>query len=275
MDAKVWEDAARESERFEEGDVLAIGGKTQEYQGKMQLILDRLQAVPKGEVNPALFLPQSKENIDQLVSKIKDRFQRFDNLYLRQLLISILDDPVFISRFKKAPAAMSMHHAFVGGLVQHIYELLNLIDAVSPEFPFVDREKLLAGGFFHDIGKVYELTSDTSFNYTTAGKLIGHITMGVELISQKSAQIPGFPEDLAMELKHFVLSHHGEYEYGSPKLPSTVEAYLLHSLDNLSSKMARLKEDVIDSKLANDWSPFIKMFQRDFYRPRHSNSKGN
>ncbi len=275
VDVKVWDDATGVSLRFEEGDVVAIAGKTQEFQGKIQLIVDRLSLVPKDQVNPAHFLPQSKENIEELTLKIRERFERFKNHYLRQLLTSILDDPEFLRLFKKAPAAMSMHHAFVGGLVQHISELLDLIDAVCPEFPFVDREKLLAGGFFHDIGKVYELSSDTSFNYTTAGKLIGHITMGVELIGAKTALIEGFPKDLAMELKHFVLSHHGEYAFGSPKLPSTVEAYLLHSLDNLSSKMARLKEDVIDNRLVNDWSPFIKMFQRDFYRPREVSAKGN
>jgi 3'-5' exoribonuclease len=266
IDVKVWEDATREAQKFEEGDVLAINGKTQEFQGKIQLIAEHLNLVPKDQVSPALFLPQSKENIEELTTRIRERFSRFENPFLRQLLSSILDDTHFVALFKKAPAAMSMHHAYVGGLVQHISELLDLIDAVCPKFPFVEREKLLAGGFFHDIGKVYELSSDTSFNYTTAGKLIGHITMGVELITQKVAQIDGFPKSLAMELKHFVLSHHGEYEYGSPKLPSTIEAYLLHMLDNLSSKMARLKEEVIDNRLPHEWSPFIKMFQRDFFR---------
>jgi 3'-5' exoribonuclease len=203
---------------------------------------------------------QLHERLDELLSGIK---RRSLNLLARQFL----DDPRFIHRFKLAPAAKSMHHAYLGGLIQHTVSLIELVCRIHDHYPDLDRDLLIMGAFLHDIGKVDEFVYNLFIDYSDAGRLLGHITMGVGILEEKVAQLDGFPPDEALMLKHIILSHHGEAQFGAVKLPMTREAFAIHHADDLDAKMNTLGRILSEVKEnANGWSAYQPLFQRFFFR---------
>src|SRR5256885_149061 len=235
--ARLWNAGEPLFRSFEAGDFLHVKGKVQHFQGALQMILSHIDRLPPEKVELDDFLPHTEHDVSRLYERLRSLLMKLDNPHLRALAECFLMDQDFVQAFCKAPAGIRIHHAYLGGLLEHVVTLLDAADRLAPLYPDVDRDLLLTGVFLHDIGKVRELTFDRAFAYTDEGQLIGHLVIGVEMLNEKVRQVPDltgepFPHELLLRLKHLILSHHGTYEFGSPKLPITPEAIALHYLGN-------------------------------------------
>lgn len=268
IDGKLWDNADEVSGRFQREDFVRIKGIAANYQGAMQIKMKSLDKIDDAKVDLRNFLQTSPRNIDEMVRELRTIFKSLNNSSLQQLVNAFLNDASFMEAFRRAPAAKTLHHNYIGGLLEHVLELVKLVRDIVIHFPSTDRDLLIAGAFLHDIGKVKELAVRKSIEYTTEGKLLGHISLGCEMVAEKIRSIPSFPQELTMLLKHIMLSHHGEYEFGSPKRPKIQEAIIINYLDDLSAKInnfaATLKKENI---LAGEWTNFSKMHERYLYRP--------
>lgn len=267
IDCRVWENADELSGAVREGDVVVVGGKVHEFQRRLQLIAEHLVAVPPGEVSLTDFIPRGPENLETLYDELVACFEGLSNPWVRELSLSLLRDPEIAERYKVCPAAKTIHHAFIGGLLVHSLQLIKLVDAILPLYTDLDRDILLFGAAFHDFGKIYELSYNGMFGYTDEGRLVGHITIGATLIDRKIRQMPGFPEPLEWQLKHIVLAHHGHLEYGSPKRPHTIEAQLLHHLDDMDSKLNSIQTFMRAERNGSRWTGEHRAYQQYYYRP--------
>jgi 3'-5' exoribonuclease len=268
IEGRVWEKAADFGSLFEKDDFIKVQGEIDEFQGILQLRIFRLRKAAPGEIVLTDFLPQTSQDIDQMISELTEMLESIRNPHLRSLLESFLTDEAFLKKFKTAPAAKAMHHVYIGGLLEHTLSVLRLIRLVAPQYNAIDQDLILAGGFLHDIGKVDELAYERSFDYTDMGRLLGHITLTVEMIDQKIQFLPDFPESLALLLKHLIISHHGEYIFGSPKRPKTLEALLLHHLDDLDAKINGFMAWIAKEKdSASRWTSYHKLFDRFILKP--------
>jgi len=267
IDGRLWDNADEVAGKFEREDFVRIKGMASNYQGSMQVKMKTLEKVDDSRVDMANFLESSPRNIDDMVRELKAVAESVKNAHLRKLMDGFLSDTAFMAAFRHAPAAKTLHHNYIGGLLEHVLELMNIARDLAKHFPSVDKDLLTVGAFLHDIGKVRELTVKKSIGYTTEGRLLGHISLGYEMVTEKVNGIPGFPGELAMLLKHIMLSHHGEYEYGSPKRPKIQEAIIINYLDDLSAKInnfqATLKKENV---AAGEWTGFSKMHDRYLYR---------
>jgi 3'-5' exoribonuclease len=267
IDGKLWDNADEVARRFEREDFIRVKGMAANYQGAMQIKMKTLDRVDDSKVDLGNFIQASPRNIEEMAKELKAFTDGMTNAYLKQLVSSFLNDKPFMDIFKRTPAAKTLHHNYLGGLMEHVVELISLAGDVSRHFPSVDKDLLIAGCFLHDIGKVRELAVRKSIEYTTEGKLLGHISLGYEMVADKIKAINGFPAELTMLLKHIMLSHHGEYEFGSPKRPKIQEAIIINYLDDLSAKInnfqATLKKESIGE---GEWTNFSKMHDRYLYR---------
>ncbi len=260
--ARLWNATENLARMFEPGDFLHVRGKTQVFQGSLQIILNHLEVVDPSSIEPEEFLPQTAQNVTKLLARLREVLRGMNNPHLKALVECFLIDDAFVRKFTSAPAGIKNHHAYQGGLIEHVVNLLNVADRITDLYPEVDRDLLLAGIFLHDIGKVDELSYERSFGYTDEGQLVGHLVMGVEMLREKavqSAALTGepFPAELLLRLKHMIVSHHGSYEFGSPKLPMTLEAIALHYLDNLDAKIHTFSREIRDDpSRESSWTPF-------------------
>jgi 3'-5' exoribonuclease len=254
ISAKMWENFESLLSTFESGDVVRIRGRAKVYNGRLELTLDQITPVPENSYDLADFLPHTKYDIEALYASLLSAVASVRNPWLRQLLGNVVEDPGIALRLKRAPAAMTMHHAFIGGLLEHIVSLIGLSTAIAAHYPELDPELLLAGVLLHDIGKVDELRYAREIDYTTEGRLLGHIMLGVGMVRDKIKAIPGFPPALAVMVEHLILSHHGTHEFGSPSLPQTREAVALHYIDDLDSKMAAMRATLEAPCAPDGWS---------------------
>jgi len=241
IDARMWEIA--EAGEFEAGDVVKVRGQVCRYNEKLQIKVDKIREAQPNEYELGDFLPQSERNIDQMWTELEGWVASFRDPDLKALLEAFLQDPALARALREAPAAKGMHHAWIGGLLEHVLSLMALCDSAAQHYPGVNRDLLLTGVALHDIGKLHELAWGTSFEYTMEGQLLGHITIGIGMIEEKIAAIPDFPRAKRVLVEHLVLSHHGKYEFGSPKLPMTPEAVLLHYLDDVDAKMQTMRAE--------------------------------
>jgi len=267
IDGRLWDNADEVAGKFEREDFVRIKGMTSNYQGSLQIKMKTLERVDDSRVDIANFLECSPRNPDDMVKELKAVAAALSNPYLKQLMNAFPNDEPFMVTFRRTPAAKTLHHNYIGGLLEHVTELIALGQDVAKHFPSIDRDLVAVGAFLHDIGKVRELAVRKSIEYTTEGRLIGHISLGYEMIVEKVNAIPGFPVELTMLLKHIVLSHHGEYEFGSPKRPKIQEAIVINYLDDLAAKInnfqATLKKEQVSE---GEWSGFSKMHDRYLYR---------
>jgi len=270
--ARLWnatEDLARS---FEPGDFLRVRGKTQIFQGSLQVILTHIDVLDAARVEPEDFLPQSSQNVSKLFARLRELLLAMSNPHLRALVECFLIDDEFVAKFTSAPAGIKNHHAYQGGLLEHVVTLLNVADRILDLYPEIDRDLLLTGIFLHDVGKIDELSYDRAFAYTDEGQLVGHLVMGVELLREKvlrTAELTGetFPPELLLRLKHMIVSHHGAYEFGSPKLPMTLEAVALHYLDNLDAKIHTFGREIRDDPSRESaWTPFQQSLGRRLFK---------
>lgn len=265
-EAVMWDNLETCVETFQAGDVVKVRVDIANYNGKTQLTIKQLRKAAPEEYARADFQPHTAYNIDELWAKLSGFVSTFTEPYLKQLVLSFLDDPEIAAALRVAPAAKHMHHAWIGGLLEHIVSLLGLCDRVAPHYPEVHRDLVMTGAILHDIGKLEELRWGFHFDYTLEGQLLGHITLGIAMIEKKSAAIPGFPPQLRLLVEHIVLSHHGRYEFGSPKLPMTAEAILFHYLDDLDAKLhtvrAELDRSVVQGRGPGELTEYVRALER-------------
>ena len=270
--ARLWNASEGLARTFEPGDFLHAKGKTQVFQGALQIILSHIEVVDAGSVEPGDFLPQGTQNVAKLTARLRELMLSLTNPHLRALAECFLIDDEFVRKFTTAPAGIKNHHAYHGGLLEHVVNLLTLADRIVDLYPDLDRDLLMAGIFLHDIGKVDELSYDRAFAYTDEGQLVGHLVMGVEMLRDKveqTADLTGepFPNELLLRLKHMIVSHHGTHEFGSTKVPMTLEAVALHHLDNLDAKIHAVTREIRDDpSRESSWTPFQQSLGRRLFK---------
>jgi len=267
IDARMWDNVETASVVFERDDFIRVEGETQEYQGKQQLIVHRIKRALDDEVELKDFLPASKRDPLEMFAELKTIVAGIGNPHLQALLQAIFGDARIAEAFRTAPAAKSIHHAWLGGLLEHVLSMCEIARRVGQHYITagypVDLDLLLAGTMLHDIGKIDELNYARSFSYSTPGQLLGHIVMGVQMIEEKLRGLPDFPLKLRMLLEHMILGHHGQIEFGSPKLPVFLEALLLAQIDNLDSKMATMRSSLErDRDPAAEWAGYNPALER-------------
>lgn len=254
IEARMWEGFEKDAGAIGRNTVVEVQGRVETYRGRRQLILERIRLAEPGEYDLADFQPLTHLDVDALYARLSELIAGIGNPHLRALLEGLLADPALASRLKQAPAAKSMHHAYPGGLLEHIVNLCELCCAVAPRYPEVNVDLLLAGAILHDIGKLEELRYEGSFGYTTEGLLLGHIVQGLALVRSRIEALEDFPEPLRVAIEHMIVSHHGQYEFGSPRLPMFPEALLLHYLDDLDSKMAAARVSLAAGTDEEGWT---------------------
>lgn len=241
LEAKMWDNVAEVMHTFERDDFVKVKGLLQIYQSRGQFTIHKLRRLEEHEVDLGDYFPCSDRNPDEMFSELQGIIAGLGNTHLRALLTAIFDDTRLRDLYKMAPAAKSIHHACRGGLLEHVLSLCALARLTAAHYKNIDLDLLLAGVILHDIGKVEELSYRRSFGYSAEGQLLGHIVIGLKLVGTRLEALPDFPPKLRSLLEHMIISHHGELEFGSPKVPIFAEALLLHHLDNMDSKMDALK----------------------------------
>lgn len=269
VEARMWDQAARYKDAFAEKDYVAVSGRVETYREQKQVVISSLRRRRDEEVDASDFLRVVGTDRAQLEGELRLALEEVQNPHLRGLLASFLDDEEFMQKFTAAPAAKNYHHPYLGGLLEHTATTVRICRMICDLYPEVDRDLLISAAALHDIGKVHELDYDRAIDYTDAGRFLGHLLLSDQMIRERLDHMPGFPEDLALRLRHAVLSHHGELEWGSPKRPKTLEAVILHHVDNLDAKVNSFRE--IAEKASGSESPWTDMrnlFKRPLYIPR-------
>ena len=267
LDAKIWDPGSVGIDEFDAMDYVAVTGDVTSFQGNLQLSIKRVRKVGEGEYAPENYLPVTDKDIDEMYKEMMGYINSIKNPYLSKLLHMFFDDEAFAKAFKFHSAAKSVHHGFVGGLLEHTVSVTRNCNYFAENYPFLNRDLLLTAAMFHDIGKLKELSTFPENDYTDAGQLLGHIMIGAEWIGDKIREIDGFPVVLANELKHCILAHHGELEYGSPKKPALVEALALSFADNLDAKMETVREILAGVPENNlQWQGFNRLLDSNIRR---------
>jgi 3'-5' exoribonuclease len=272
INARMWNATEALFHSFDVNDYLRVRGKAQIFQNAMQLILSDLQVIDASRVEVQDFLPHTPRDLDKLLARLRELLLGLANPHLRALAESFLMDDGFVRKFAAAPAGIKNHHAYVGGLLEHVVTLLEAADRIAPLYPQIDRDTLLTGVFLHDIGKIDELSYQKAFAYSDEGQLVGHLVIGVEYLSRQAAEaekLTGepFPTELLLRLKHMILSHHGSYEFGSPKLPMTLEAVALNLLDNLDAKIVSFNDQMRDDRdPTSAWTQYNPAIGRKLFK---------
>ena len=277
-----WEATEELYASFGVDDFLRVSGRVEEFQSQLQLVIDELERVLPETVDASLFLPVSDRDPGEMERELRAAVAEMTNPFLRELVLRVIDDPRILEGLRRCPAGKALHHAYVGGLLEHTCALIAAARAVAPLYQELDRDILYAAAVLHDIGKIDELCYTSNFGYTDPGQLLGHIALGLLIVKEKAAAIPGFPEDLLVQVQHIIASHHGAPEYGALKLPMTAEAMVFHYLDNLDAKLATLRSiqrefPPLDAARANDgapgkWSDFKPHLSRKVYFPKRESS---
>jgi len=267
-----WNVRDNEMARISTGDYVRVRGKVQVFQGNLQIILTGIEPVSKDQVDPVQFIPATTQDARRLLDRLTEILLSITDPYLRRLMEEFLSDETVMAGLKRAPAGIKLHHAYHGGLLEHIVNVLETAVRVVDLYPQVDRSLLLAGIFLHDLGKIRELSFDESFAYTDEGQLIGHLVIGIEMLNEKTPAVEeamgaAFPLETLLRLKHLIVSHHGSYEFGSPKLPMTPEAIALHHLDNLDAKVNEFASLIAgDPNAQSNWTPYSTSMQRKLFK---------
>lgn len=267
IEGRIWDRVDEFDALFGRDDFVVVHGKASSYLNKMQLVIQNLRRIDETEIALADFMPVSPRSSEVMLNELKALVDSLRDPALRTLAESFFNDTELLRAYATAPAAKTMHHAYIGGLLEHSLAIAALVDLMVPRYPALNRDLLILGALLHDVGKIGELSYGRSFDYTDEGKLIGHIVMGVEMIAERISHIPDFPKETAFLVKHLILSHHGQYDYGSPKRPKTMEAIALNFLDDLDSKLngvaAHIEREV---EAPSAWTSHHRLYDRYFYK---------
>ena len=276
LEARLWDDVNKHVGQIVRDAFVWVDGKCQSYQGRRQIVINKIQIVREDQVNVKDYVAEGTLDVDALYAQLMGYVASMQDPFYKALAESVLrDDAEIIDCVKRAPAAKSVHHAYKGGLLEHVVSITGILDGLSKHYgKYLDRDLLFLGGFFHDIGKIWELSYDRVTDYTTEGKLIGHLVMGVELVERKiqalnaSGTLPGlFPEEKKLLIKHVILAHHGQLEYGSPKRPKCLEALIVHYVDDLDSKVNAIRMFIEADQNPGKWTGLNRMYERFFFKP--------
>ncbi len=265
VDGKIWNDADQLSSRFEAGDVCEVEGYAGSYRGRIQITVSGIKASTE-KVDPGIFLESAPVDPSEMIKSLRGILREVKDAHLRQLIERFLGDPLFVSRFKRAPAAKSFHHCYLGGLLEHTLSVCEMTRYVLGHYPQLDKDLLLTAAFLHDIGKIRELRFDPHIEYTDEGRLVGHLVLGTAMIDEKMGEIRGFPPEMAIRLRHLMLSHHGQYEFGSPKVPKFLEAIALNLIDDLDAKINGLSRFMKRDRQDGAWTEFNRLLERYFLK---------
>ncbi len=272
--AMMWNVDERAFESFNRGDYIHCRGRAQVHNGNLQLIVNELWRLEPDDVDLSEFERFDSSEADRLLERLRELLTGFRNVHLRRISMAFLDNPDFVAKLRIAPAAVSNHHAFPGGLIKHTVDMIELALLIGPRYPQLDTDLLACGAFLHDLGKVEELSSGGEIAYTDRGQLVGHIVIGAQMLDRVIARLnqaggDPIPDELYYQLTHLILSHHGQLEYGSPKLPSTLEGIALHQIDNLDAKLAAAIS-VIESDIAADgnWTNYSPSMGRKLWKTK-------
>ena len=275
LQANMWDNVGDAISHFDQDDFIKVKGILHKYNGRWQMTVHKIRKMGDSEIDYSDYLPKTSKDIDKLWQTVCDYVASFQNPWLKSLLEAFMADEALVAAYKNAPAAKTLHHAFVGGLLDHVVSLFNVCDLASRNYPQVNRDLLLAGAFLHDIGKLHELSYQRSITYTTKGQLLGHMIIELEMLHAKLAGLPGFPDELKILLEHLIISHHGQYEFGSPKLPMFPEALMLHYLDDLDSKMEAMRAQFErEADLDSAWTSYNPSLARPLLNTQKFLEKG-
>ncbi|HEY4932032.1 MAG TPA: OB-fold nucleic acid binding domain-containing protein [Terriglobales bacterium] len=275
LQANMWDNVSDAVNEFEQDDFVKVKGMVQKYNGRWQLTLHKVRKLGDAEIDYSDFLPKTSKDIDQLWRTLGEFVESIENPWLQRLIKDFMEDDAVATAYRNAPAAKTMHHAYVGGLLDHVVSLMTTCDLVVRNYPQVNRDLLLTGAFLHDIGKIHELAYQRSISYTTRGQLLGHMIIELEMLHGKLSHIPGFPDELKILIEHLIISHHGQYEFGSPKLPMFPEALMLHYLDDLDSKMESMRAQFErESEQETAWTSYNASLARTLLNTKKFLEKG-
>ncbi len=268
----MWDNFEETVDTVKPGDFVKIRFRIQLYNNQLQMVVTKLRKANDDEVDdPTIFFPVSERPPEHMLEEIRQIIEtELENSFLKELANHVYNDPEVVELAKVAPAAKSLHHAYRGGYLEHLLTLLKLAVQVAPVYPIINKDLVLAGLLFHDLGKLWELSYQREFSYSTEGRLLGHIAIEYDYIAARIREIPDFPDNLRLHLLHIILSHHGELEFGSPKRPKTPEALMVNSLDNMDAKINAMRQ-AIEADVPSDhpdWTPYLPMFGRVIYKNR-------
>jgi 3'-5' exoribonuclease len=266
VEARMWEQFEVVAKEVGRDDFVKVQARVEIYRNRPQLSLQQFRLARPEEIDLADYLPHTPHNVEELYGRLLGYIAGMENPWLKQLVACTLNDPAIVTRYKRAPAAKVMHHAYLGGLLEHVVGLCGLAQLVAAHYPELDVDLLLTAAMLHDVGKLDELCYERSVAYTTEGQLLGHIVMELETVAKAMDAIEGFPAKLKTVVQHMLISHHGQYEFGSPKLPMIREALVFHYLDDLDSKMAAVRAALAIDSGEQDWSIYSGALGRKFLR---------
>lgn len=268
VDAKIWDNIERMNNLFESGDIVIVKGQVQMFQNKKQVVIHKIDPIQNQEVNFEDYVGEISRSPEEVLQELLQLVDHIQSAPIKQLVLNTLNDPSIKTLLLKSPAAKSIHHVKVGGLLEHILSISQLMLFVAKQYPHLNLDLLLFGAIFHDLGKIWELEwTNKGIRYTDKGRLVGHLVMSAELVEKKASQILGFPEDQIMILKHIILSHHGRLEYGSPKVPMLLEAYVVWMVDDLDSKVDSITQFMQqDSSGDETWTSYNQLYTRHFFK---------
>ena len=266
LEARLWNANDIHVATFNNNDILNVKGRVDTYQKNLQLIIESLSTVDESILNLQSLLPCTEKDTNKLIDELKEILLSVKNKHILKLFKLFFEDEKFCKDLCMSPAAVQYHHAYLGGLLEHIISVLKLATSVLPNYPIINKDLLFAGIFFHDLGKIKEFSYSKGFKYTDEGMLVGHLITGINMVKEKAVQIKEFPEDLLNILQHLILSHHGAYEWGSPKLPMTIESIALHYLDNFDAKIYAFDKAIKDDKNIGNWTEYNRMFERRLFK---------
>jgi 3'-5' exoribonuclease len=276
LEAKMWDNVEDSLNVFEQDDYIKVKGLINRYKNRFQLTIHKLRKLGESEVDFADYLPKTDKDVNDLWRTLESFVDSFQDANLKALVKAFMADPEIAEGYRNAPAAKSLHHAYIGGLLEHVVSLFRSCDLVSRNYPQVNRDLLLTGAFLHDVGKIYELSYNRSFSYTTRGQLLGHMIIELEMLQAKLANLPNFPSEMKTLIEHLIISHHGQYDFGSPKLPMFPEALMLHYLDDLDSKMESMRALFArEAETENSWTNYSPSLGRPLLNSRKYLEKKN
>ncbi|MGD9278010.1 MAG: HD domain-containing protein [Desulfobacterales bacterium] len=262
----VWDNVDQITAGVTSGDFVYIKGNVNEYKGALQLVIKTMEAFSADDIDPADFLPMTRRNIEDMFERLLKVTASIETVYFRQLIQAFLNDENFVREFKIAPAAKKMHHAYIGGLLEHTLSMASLADKIAGHYSGIDRDLLIAGAILHDIGKTREFEYLYRIDYSDQGRLLNHIVIGIEMIDEKLTGIKEFPEDQMVLLKHMIVSHHGTREFGSPEPPKTIEAVILNYIDEIDSKVNGIRDFMAKEDPNEPWTSYHRLLERHFYK---------
>jgi len=266
----VWDNVDQIAVGITSGDFAHVNGSVSDYRGTLQVVIKKMDPISPDMIDPSDFLPQTSRDIEGMFERLIKITETIKTDYLKALIDAFFKDKEFVNKFKTAPAAKKMHHAYIGGLLEHTLSMVSLADKIAGHYSGIDRDLLLSGTILHDIGKIDEFEYQFKIDYSDKGRLLNHIVIGLKMVDDKLPGIEHFPENQVLLLKHLIVSHHGTREFGSPEPPKTIEAVLLNYIDEIDSKVSGIRDFIASEDTDETWTSYHRLLERHFFKGKKS-----